>query len=48
MIPDIFRGKKFNPETGKDEPIKARFIPGDHFYNYLSRKRVNGKWRVKK
>ncbi len=27
---------------------KPRFVAGDHFYNHLSFKRVNGKWRVKR
>jgi len=47
MIPQIFRGTKLNAE-GKEVPIKARFIPGDKFYNYMRHKRVNGKWRVKR
>jgi len=48
MIPALFRGTKVNPVTGNTEPIKARFIPGDKFYNYLRFKRVGGKWRVKR
>lgn len=47
-IPNIFRGTKVDAKTGETKQIKARFIPGDKFYNFLSRKRVNGKWSVKK
>lgn len=48
MIPAMFRGTKPNPVTGEIEAVKPRFVQGDKFYNFLSRKRVNGKWRVKK
>jgi hypothetical protein len=37
-------------EAGVEMPkqSKPRFVAGDHFYNHLSFKRVNGKWRVKR
>lgn len=47
ILPALFRGTKVNAE-GETVPVKARFIPGDKFYNYLPKKRVNGKWKVKR
>jgi len=38
-----------DPSTGEQRAApKARFVAGDHFYNGLRYKRVNGKWKVKK
>lgn len=47
VIPAMFRGLKTDI-NGEKVPIKARYVPGDHFYKNLSWKRVNGKWRVKR
>lgn len=38
-----------DPKTGEHkDPIKDRFVAGDHFYNGLTHKRVKGKWRVRR
>lgn len=44
-------GVKVNPDAPVEalggKKIKARFVRGQRFYQYLSFKRVLGKWRVR-
>lgn len=40
-----------NPSEAKAAGInipKPHYVKGDHFYQYLSFKRIKGKWRVKR